>query len=144
MNGDEFERLLNHGLATYALAEPRAGLERRILARVHRRSLWPRYAAMAALAAGLAVLLVPRPERPLTTPAPTPVLVLREAPPQQAKLPGAPPRSRLTPEEGALVAFAQQAPDVARQLAEPDKPLEIKAINIPPIQIDGIEIGEIQ
>jgi hypothetical protein len=40
--------------------------------------------------------------------------------------------------------FAQQAPEAARQLAQPDKPLEIEAINIQAIQIDSLEIGEIK
>jgi hypothetical protein len=50
----------------------------------------------------------------------------------------------LTAEERALVAIARQAPKVARQLAQSDKPLEIEAINIQPVQIDGVQIGEIQ
>ena len=48
----------------------------------------------------------------------------------------------LSAQERALVAFARQAPAVALQLSQPDKPLELPAIDIEPIEIDGLSTGE--
>ena len=50
----------------------------------------------------------------------------------------------LPPAEVAFATFVRQAPEAARQLAAGDKPLEIQAINIRPLEIDGLEIGEIR
>jgi len=45
-------------------------------------------------------------------------------------------------EERTLLAFAQIAPEVVKWLQQPEKPLEIEAITIRPLEIDGLSTGE--
>jgi hypothetical protein len=156
MKGDEVDRLLDDALASYTLIEPRIGFNARVMARVEAEAKvprwpWLRWAVGVLALAGLATVVVTwknmtpasRPvEMSMTKPLPMarvehPVEVSRVA--QRA-----PRRAGLTSEERALVEFAHAAPQAAREMALPDKPLEIEAINIPPVQIDGIEIGEMK
>jgi hypothetical protein len=170
MSGDELDRILDDALASYSLLEPRAGLPGRVMARVAadgaapRRVWWWLAPAAAVLAGALIATVFWRSEthppvvtvvRPpvrteVETPAaPPPLDVARKVEhvrsvrrlPRRESFPSPAP---LSAEERALLAFVQHAPGVARQLAEPDKPLEIEAVNIQPLQIAGLEIGEIK
>jgi hypothetical protein len=153
MNSDELDTILDDALASYTLQEPRAGLGARIMARVRAegpapRWPWLQFAAAALVLAGLTATVVmwqgdappPGPVRVQTAEPQVPNVPVVRA----AERPRAVQRDALTPEQRALLMFAQQAPEAARQLAQPDKPLEIEAINIQAIQIDSLEIGEIK
>lgn len=59
--------------------------------------------------------------------------------PQREQFPSPAP---LTAEERALVAFARQAPQEALKLVRSGQPLEIKEIEIRPLEIEGLETGE--
>ncbi len=168
MNSDELDRILDDALASYSLREPRAGLPARVMARVRSegavsRGWWWCLAVAAAVLACVAIAIRPRPatlappeaakgvEQVLVEQVPVPPR--RDAPRREAharrmrSLPrreSFPSPAPLTPEERALVALVQQAPEAARQLAQPDRPLEIEAINIPPLQMDGLQIGELK
>jgi hypothetical protein len=154
MKGDELDRILNDALASYTAREPRVGFSARTMARVQAESPKPQWnwlsfaTAAVALTSLAATVMMWRNE----TPAPVRAPVIERVPvvpairtvesPQVIQRP--PLRDRLTAEQRALLVFAKQAPEAALQLAQPDKPLEIEALNIPPLQIDGIEIGEIK
>lgn len=165
---DELDGMLDEALASYAVQEPRAGLAGRVMARVRldgavSRRWWLPLAVAAALASIAIAMVMWRSgtdRRTMAVSKVAPAMVQREvpayqdaareesrpgrltpAPPKRERFPSPAPLSR---EERALVAFAQQAPEEALKLARPDKPLEIEAIDIRPLQIDGLEIGEIR
>ncbi len=161
MNSDQLETILDDALASYSSEEPRDGLSRRVMARVRMQRAAPRWVwlhfAVAGLAlAGLTLAVsvwrgeAPRSDSRLNTrpteahnkpPAPAqPVSPIKRMPRREVPLRPLP----MTPEERALMALARQAPEALRQLAEPDKALEIEALNIRPLQIEGLETGEIQ
>ena len=152
MNEDFLNTILDEALASYTLQEPRAGLGARIMALVRAegaapRRAWLRFAAAGLALAGLSATVVMwRSEAPAPVRAQNVERVPSVPVPRTAERPRTvqhtPKRDSLTPEERALLAFAQQAPEAARQLAQPYKPLEIEAINIQPLQIGGLEIGE--
>ncbi len=154
MKGDELDGILDDALASYTLREPRAGLSARILARVRAEDTAPRWSWLRFAAAGLALagLVVAIEMRQSETPLPIRVQkadpvaivpVVRTVKPHRA-VQRSPRRESLTREQRALLAFAQQAPSAALELAQPDKPLEIEAINMQPLQIDSLEIGEMK
>jgi len=66
------------------------------------------------------------------SPAPQPL-------PKRESLPSPDPPSV---EERTLLAFAQLAPEAVKWLQQPEKPLEIEAITIRPLEIDGLSTGE--
>ena len=166
---DELDEILDDALASYTVVEPRAGLAGRVMARVRadgsraRGGWW--LAALAAVAfacLAIAIWLRPSPKRvpavpvrpmqvaadrkPAPAPAPTraprvTAVVRRPARdlPRHEKFPTPEP---LTPAERRLMAFVKIAPDAAVQLAEPDKPLEVKAIEVRPIEIERLSTGE--
>jgi hypothetical protein len=167
MKGDELDAILDQALASYAMQEPRAGLPGRVMARVQADGPVPQrlwwllgFAAVGLTCLGIAMtmwrgetrrqpvsvmpppmestrnLVVPRhPEvvRPMTR------VHARKHLPRRNSFPSPSP---LTPEERALIVFVQQAPEAARHLAQPDKPVEIQAINIRPLHIDGLQTEE--
>lgn len=157
---DELDQLLDEALASYSLEEPRAGLPARVMARISTdrapsRGGWWLLAVAAAAILCIAIALSVRTQSVPVRPAPVvvvthpeihpPVVVARRKPakrlPRRDRFPSPAP---LTEEERSLMAFAQLAPEVARQLAEPDKPLEVQAITIRPIEIKGLPTGENQ
>jgi hypothetical protein len=166
MTHDEFDEVLDAALASYCLVEPRAGLPGRVMARVDAdgraggalsRGWWWLLTAVACSAL-LAIVVWRGRAKPdatviLRPPMETAIPVRPDPVPQvevlqparrvpRREIPPAP--IPLTPEERALMAFVQAAPEQALQWAQSDKPLEIEAIQIRPIEIDGLEIGEIQ
>jgi hypothetical protein len=164
MTRDELDTILNEGLASYSMEEPRPGLPGRVMARVRvdgakGRRRWYLLAAAAAAFASLVVVMVlhreAMPEPPAAW-APPPVAVMIEPPPMprhpQTPRPAfvAPhPRREIFPEaspmtsnERTLIALAQKAPEAARWLAEQDKPLAIDPIEIQPLDTGGTPTGE--
>src|SRR4051812_23921312 len=88
---DELDNLIDGALAQYASAEPLAGIEQRVLDRVHlaesrrRRWRWTLVLAAPAVAAALLVVLAPqhKPE-PVAVVAPTPAPDVVPTPPVAA------------------------------------------------------------
>ncbi len=163
MKRDELDRLLDDGLAGYASAEPRPGLEQRVLARVraegHARPfgwfVWA--AAVAATIVLVAVQIVDFHAKPEPVSAPSPV---RYATPLMAATPRVvsrrvghtphrnprPKRDQFplpvapTPEERALSDFALRFPERAKaELADVNAP--IQPVDIEPIQIEPLPDG---
>jgi hypothetical protein len=163
---DDIERLIEKALASYAAAEPRPGLDARVMARVrvegrvHRwwRWAWPVAAAATAV---LWFVLAPRPARHTAPP-----LVARSAegvpahPPVRAKLQPARRAARArvaavtkrsqfptpyppTAEERALLAWATRNPDLVRELAQQLRRTE-EPIRIEPIQIEPLEDNQVK
>jgi hypothetical protein len=163
---DELDNLIDGALTQYANAEPLAGIEQRVLDRVHlaetrrRRWRWMLIVAAPALAATVLVIFAPK-----RAPAPAPVAVMAPKPapiappaPRVAPAPAArriarvrrsvqapelpkrdlfPTVSPLTGEERLLVQVAQTSPQLL--LAQPVDEIEIKPIQIAPLQIDGAQ-----
>lgn len=157
--------MIDRALADYAAAEPLAGLEQRVLGRVHaahRRRRWFAFAAVPALAAIIAaVVLVPKPhpgpmvatsaprraEPPLpsaavvTPPPPPPALVRRKAVHHRTPMPPQPKReffptiTPVTRQEQVLVELAKTHPQDL--LARPAETIEIKPLVIAPLSADG-------
>ena len=158
------DTLLDDALASYSRHEPRAGLEARVMARVHAegrpaRRGWMLFALAAVALAGIAITIATRPRehRPqsavIASAPPAPQVQPQPLPPraQHLRKPRREPRREsfpspvpLTPEERALVAFLQQSPEAVRQLARPAGPITIEAIDIRPLHIDGLPTGESQ
>jgi hypothetical protein len=162
---DELDKLIDGALAEYSSAQPLAGIEQRVLDRVRlaqaarRRWRWSLLVAVPALAAGLLVLFAPKPQpQPVpvavVAPPPAPVVqpTIRAAVPSRGatkrrpatvRRPELPKRgvfptiSPLTGEERLLVQLAQSNPRFFE--ARPADSLEIKPIEIAPIQIDGAQ-----
>jgi hypothetical protein len=155
---DELDQLLDEALACYSLEEPRAGLSARVMARVRAegsrsRGGWWLLAVATAAVACMAIALTMRTQSVPVKLTPVVVETHAQMHPRVVAASHAPPRriarrdrfpspAPLTREERSLLAFAQLAPEVARQLAEPDKPLEVQPITIQPIEIDGLPTGE--
>jgi hypothetical protein len=149
---DELDRWIDGALATYSSAEPLAGLEERILHRVRRpRRWWWGLAIPAAAAIALAVAIPRRQTLDLPLPVPPPAVAVVEArpapPPVQRhraiaaalpKLASFPSASPLTAEERLLLQFARSH---AEELVNrpPADEIEIKPIEIAPLQSDGSE-----
>jgi hypothetical protein len=162
MKCDELDLILDEALASYSLREPRLGLAGRVMARVTLSNTaspvrwWWVLLPVAAALACLAITLRPPQHHETPLPArastPPPVVIVKTAPtrPSRPKSVRLPKRERfpspapLTPAEQALVAVARQSPEAAAHLAQPDAPLVIEAIDIRPLQIDGLVIGEIK
>jgi hypothetical protein len=159
---DELDDLIDGAIAEYSAAEPLAGLEQRVLnhvrlARPARRPRW--WCALALVAPGLAAafLLVsarepaPSPIVAVTAPRapvePLPPAVVPATPKPPAKLRRAagarvlpkrgtfPTLSPLSREERLLVQLADSRPQLL--LAQPVDEVQIKPIEITPLQIDG-------
>jgi hypothetical protein len=159
---DELDRWIDGALSTYSSAEPLAGLEQRVLDRVglaeaarRRRWRWTLALAIPAVAAAMFVVLAPKPApialvaveappAPVVLP-PEPAPVRRKAPkPRRTASKPAPPKrnlfptlSPLTDEERLLVQLARSSPELL--LAKPADEIEIKPIEIAPLQIGGAQ-----
>jgi hypothetical protein len=152
---DELDRLIDDALAGYVNAEPRVGLETRILRRVEggaRRAWWRWVWAVPVLASFAAWMLVPPREerleltaRVVMPPAPAvtgarPRPVVRPArPAEPPKRPLFPTPAPLTAEEQALVTLAVQHPEALRQMASSNRswtePIHIEELKIEPLHI---------
>jgi hypothetical protein len=148
---NELDRILDAGIASYGDAEPRMGLERRVLARVGaRRRRWVCFGWAGVAAAAAAVLfavalrpapvlerpeplvaLIPAAELKMSTP---PSVVRRVVKPRPVPLPKQdvfPSVTPLTREERALVAWASKAPELFEKPSM--APIEIPEIKIEPL-----------
>ena len=147
MRNDELDQVLDGALAGYSSAEPLAGLEDRVLNRVHAERAAPRvgrwvWAAGVAVLAGMiatAVLWVgqasrPVPQQILTRAAP-PVLTRAASPVLRKRHRQARRPVLLTREERALVALVTRAPDQAREAL-----LDLQRRSTEPIQVEEIKI----
>jgi len=155
---DALERLLDTALGEYSNPEPLVGLERRILTNVRAADSRPRvwrgwalaaFAAALAVAVGLAVLVMPRPEAlPAPRTASTLPRVAQPAPVWQPVRPVAVHQgirravrlrierpAPLSQQERALLALVAQAPDQTR-----DAFLDLQKKNNQPISVEAIQI----
>ncbi|HUS05864.1 MAG TPA: hypothetical protein VMZ52_06200 [Bryobacteraceae bacterium] len=161
MTDDELDRLLEKGLSSYSSAEPAAGIERRVMARVsatRRRFEFPRWliAAPALAAMLLAFMFWNRQDeapklRPIaalqmTPPMPAwdrpPAVTPRQAVPGRVRrrVAAAPKRQQfpspapLTGEEQALIDLAARGPEALELFArKPGGAIEIGEIQIRPL-----------
>jgi len=118
---NRLNRLIDAGLERYT-AEPRAGLENRILARVReqqrgrhpvwRRWMWACAAAVAAIILTLGLELVRKPQPP------APPRVAVESPKAPPEAPTAKAAVQSPPRQRRLVASMQVAPSAAPHLAK--------------------------
>jgi hypothetical protein len=166
MSNEELDRILAAGLADYTAAEPRNGLEQRVLAHVRaadRPSMggWWRWAVAVPVVAALlitAVVFRPKPHaratvatvQPPAVPERTPVRhvppavrprrLVRRVTAQQPALSRRdqfPVPSPLSPEEKALVDLVRRFPEQAREAASAGPP---RSLEIKPIEIPEITI----
>ena len=165
---EELDRLIEDGLASYADAEPLAGLEARVVRRVRvaraRRRVFA-WGMGLAVAASVVVgivswreqrRVVPRPREVarVTSVAPpvpviqhavrTPARVRAKRPKALPKLKQFPAPEPMTAEERAFVALVERDPTEAQQIfadlrKRADAPIEIQPIQIPPLQGDGAQ-----
>ena len=155
------DRELDQLLAEALQAEPLAGLEQRVLARLpsRKRAWW--WWVPGLVAAGLAVIAVvvemqPEESLPLRPP-PVPLVVYLPRPPthppparRRAKLEKQsqfPTPRPLSAEERALLAFLHQDPEGAGEALRDmrkrsEAPIEIEPIHIPPLLSEGESIKE--
>jgi hypothetical protein len=168
---DELERVLQEGISRYADAEPLAGLEERIMARVRitessRRSIaeW-----WAVLAVGVAALVVGgfvylgmehTQSRPLTVALTKKAAIPELAPRRTAaigvfkprghsharaalpKQPQFPTPSPLTSEERLLVAMVKQDPEQTARAFDSLRKRASEPLEIAPLVISPLETGE--
>ncbi len=168
---DELERVLQEGISRYADAEPLAGLEERIMARVRmtassrssRADWWAVLAigVAASLVGGFVYLRMEHTEsRPLTIAAvkraAIPVLAPRQTAPIKIlkprvhshvraalpKLPEFPTPSPLTSEERLLLAMLQQDPERTAQAFDSLRKRESEPLEIAPLVIPPLETSE--
>ena len=163
---DELDRLIDGALASYADAEPLAGLEDRVVNRVRvvgaRRRIFGWGMGLAVAAAVVVVGIGIRTEQ-RTVPKPAavargtnvapPVAAIQRAmriparvrarrPKPLPKLKQFPAPAPMTAEERAFVAFVQRDPNEAQRTfavlrKRADEPIEIQPIQIAPLQSDG-------
>ncbi len=158
---DDLDRVLDEGLASYTRAEPRPGLEQRVLRRVltNDRRKWWMAAWLIPAVAVLALLLVPARKAPAPgwgglqsardfSPArvgASKPSVVREVPRKRKKPAPPTPRRRqfptpspLSEEERALLTFAarhpEQVTELAADLRKTADPIQIGELHIEPLQ----------
>ncbi|HWE51501.1 MAG TPA: hypothetical protein VG273_17035 [Bryobacteraceae bacterium] len=155
-HGDELDSILDAALSEYSNAEPRAGLESRILRRVQsappERQWWPiaGLALIAAVAALIVFVRLPARDVPaalaLTPPAVPPVAEVvfpKKTPASRPAVHRAqeahefPMPVPLTPEERALLRFVEQQPEGAREALV--QSAQIDPITIAPLEIEGLQ-----
>jgi hypothetical protein len=164
---DNIESLLDNALASYSMQEPRPGLDRRVLERIHSddapRPVFPRWAwaipaAACLLWAGIfgpRYVAAPKHSRLAQAAhmaAPPAIAPSRPEHPRiverprrrksQPRLPQFPAPAPVTNEERALLAFVARAPKEAQEalLDTPQpgvEPIRIEEIKIQPLQSDG-------
>jgi hypothetical protein len=156
------DRILDQALRSYAAQEPRAGLEKRVLARMgSRRRGWRWVAALAAATATAAMVLWVREPAPVAhPPSGGPAVVARmervepATPPVPVRAPVAAPRQKrakpplprrevfpsaspMTAEERALVRLALRAAE-ERAAVRPPERLELEPVRISSIVIERL------
>jgi hypothetical protein len=159
---NHIDSLLDNALASYAKQEPRPGLERRILDRIHAdpapRFTFPRWIWAIPAAACLLLAVVfwtqhtGRPEQPRpaqvtraialprpATPETSPIVNRRRKRKILPKLPQFPAPAPVTNEERALLAFAARAPKEAQESL-----IEAEQQSVEPIRIEEIKIQPLQ
>jgi hypothetical protein len=151
---NRLDRILNAALRDYSNAEPRAGLELRILRHVQtrpqKRSEWRLAWALVVAAIGLIVFIalpVRRlpPSRPALLP-PAPQATDLPGPPS-LQISGRPSRRRrkdaeplpLTAEERALLRLVQDQPGQAEAILSQPAEIEIEALTIEPLKIEELQ-----
>ena len=147
MEDHELDQLLAGALQ----AEPPAGMEQRVLARIRPRNRARWWLVPGLVAAGVAVMAVRlriNPEESLVLkPPPAPVAVNLRHPPPRPR-PVAPPAKiekrsqfpspqRLSAEEKALLAFLGANRERAGLALQTEDAIEIEPIRIPPLRSDG-------
>jgi hypothetical protein len=154
---DRLDLILNAAMREYSNAEPRAGIEQRILRHVqtrpHRRPRWT-FAWAMVVAAIAVILLIALPARRISLPR----LALLAPPVPQAARPvipaSLPPRRTsgrrslrrsqepkplpLTAEEQALLRFVQEQPGLAEAVLA--RPTELEALTIEPLKIEELHL----
>ena len=152
---DELDQLLNEALATYSSAEPRPGIQQRVLRHIRTaaapRRPWWQLAAIAVPALATLWLISIHHAVPVQAPAPPATLpppVIAHVDPPVAPVPQRPVRTRrreafprpapLSAEERALVALAIQFPQQAPELVKPAEPRPIEPIEIPKLEISPL------
>jgi hypothetical protein len=164
----ELESIIDGALSTYSSAEPLAGLEERVLNRIHgaeagrrRFGPWRWTAAVSALAAMVVAAIALRPRHTpdvrqtsfvAATPPPSrperrvgPKRSARTAtrralsPKSYPKQAQFPAPAPLTVEERALLAFVEAPRAFAELQKRNNEPIEIQPIQIAPLQIDGAQ-----
>ncbi len=151
-NPDGLDLILNASLREYSNAEPRAGLELRVLrhvrARPHRRFAWALVVAAIAVIV-LTVMPARRAEPPPLALSPPPVpQAVQPAIPAQAsrertsahspfRRSKEPEPVPLTAEERALLRLVQKEPEEA--VAVLFEPAELEALTIEPLEIEGLQ-----
>ena len=168
-NDTRLERILEQGISSYTHCEPLAGLEERIMARLHlaERPRERTQRRWAALAAGLALLIVgvsiywpmrhvePKPVRIAAAETKTPPFEPIQAPNQPPRIRKPMHRSRqvdtlpkravfptpspLTPEERRLLAMVQQDPEGTVQAFESLRKRASEPLEIAPLVIPPVE-----
>ena len=165
MHGEdnELEQILSDAISSYVDVEPREGLEGRILGSVRAEKVSRRRAFSIcglALAAGVTVIMLLRPsqhqERPAIVAGPIVAKVLPAIQVPKARLMPHRARRRIEPiklrvfpapsavtsEERNLLAFVAQDPAARVQVLRRLREKKEETIEIPPIVIAPIEVGE--
>lgn len=145
---DELERLLDEAVASYAGAEPRAGIELRVSARVASARRWPirMFAGVSVVVAAIASVLVislPPIENMPIVPLPLPVAAFTMPPkviasakerPNSVSFPSPAP---LSPEEKAWMIAAEKG--AVTGIAKDIEPIQIEALTVPLLESEGGE-----
>ncbi len=157
--GDEWDEVLDRGLASYSAAEPLAGLEERVLGRVRGASVrrvgswfwgWVAAACLVLVCLGWVRL---RPGRPTVAPVQVQAVrgtALQERLPEvravarRVRRRNAPVKPRLSPEEVLLVRLATADPEGAvREFASlqesVNRDLTVEPLVVEPIKIEGLQ-----
>lgn len=172
MRDRELDQILDAGVRAYSTAEPRPGLQQRVLHNVHsaRRFAWWHWMAAAVPVLACAVVLVVwRPSEPVpvphtasaptsrgaaqrapagtsaraTIPAVRPVVVVKRAR-RVPKRMQFPTPAPLTREERTLLEFVQRSPKEAAELLGETRDTQTKPIQIEAISIPPIKIESLE
>lgn len=156
----ELEYLIEAALTTYSSAEPRLGLEQRVLNRVRTERgkrysfLWMPTAAIVAACALLLTTILWRPHSPEILRSTIPAKVVVPVTPEYRVLAQghraerSPKRERRhdpalpTDQERALLILARDSPETLKSLRSEDQPVTIEPITIAAIEIKPLQSAE--
>jgi hypothetical protein len=156
----ELDTLIEAALTTYSSAEPRFGLEQRVLNRVLTEGgkrysfLWMPTAAIVAVCALLLITILWVPRSPQILPPTPPAKVVVPATPeyrlivQGHRAERSPRRQRRhdpalpTDLERALLILARDSPETLKSLRSEDQPVTIEPITIAAIEIKPLQSAE--
>ena len=142
MKGDEVDDLIDRGLRDYVAKEPEAGMEARVLRRIHRRD--SRFRIALAVAAGFVfgIFAARVWQKPLETLAMRPVSARIEVP-TLTRVRVVSYKHGMTAGERALLRFVQDHPEQALEaFAKRDDFITVDPIDIPPLAIEPLETKE--